>query len=188
MATQIFGIRGLSSATGAGLAFAAGAFALLAAQQRRYAELRIQVDRAERADWRRTMMAEQQELQLYLLRKAIDDPDLAAVFSIAEADSPAQQRQFLFANALYTNALLAYRIGVVNWEELHGHLRVMCANPIFRQYWHATRHQRASLKDSSDEAKVGHMTDAIIHDLEESESDEWWVIGEPPSEGQPPVP
>ncbi|MGW6055915.1 DUF6082 family protein [Streptomyces sp. NPDC055189] len=177
----------MSPAAGAGLAFAAGALALLAAQQRRYAELRLQVDRAERADRRRTMMAEQHELQLYLLRKAIDDPDLAAVFSIAEADSPAQQRQFLFANALYTNALLAYRIGVVNWEELHGHVRVMCANPIFRQYWRATRHQRASLKDSSDEARMGRMTDTLVREIEESESEEWWVIGEPPSEGQPPI-
>ncbi|MGB8944173.1 MAG: DUF6082 family protein [Streptomyces sp.] len=176
----------MSSAVGAGLAFAFGAFALLAAQQRRYTELRLQVDKAERADRRRTMMAEQHELQLYLLRKAIDDPDLAAVFSIAEAESPAQQRQFLFANALYTNALLAYRIGVVNWEELHGHVRVMCANPIFRQYWQATRHQRASLQDSSDEARVGYMTDTLIRELEESESDEWWVVGEPPSEDQPP--
>ncbi|MFH8489758.1 DUF6082 family protein [Streptomyces longisporoflavus] len=177
----------MSSAVGAGLAFAVGAFALLAAQQRRYAELRLEVDKAERADRRRTMMAQQHELQLYLLRKAIDDPDLAAVFSIAEAESPGQQRQFLFANALYTNALLAYRIGVVNWEELHGHVRVMCANPIFRQYWHATRHQRASLKDSSDEARVGRMTDMLVHELEDSESEDWWVVGEPPSEGQPPT-
>ncbi|MFD0419532.1 DUF6082 family protein [Streptomyces sp. NPDC127108] len=182
MTTQKFGTGRLCSAAGAGLALAAGCLALLAAQQRKYAELRAQADRAERAEWRRAMMAEQQELQLYLLRKAIEDPDLAAVYSVAEAGSPTQRRQFLFANALYANAVLAYRSGVVSWEELHGHLRWICTNSVFRQYWHATRHQRASLKDSSDEARVGRMTDAIIRDLDEADTDEYWVVGEPPPE------
>ncbi|MGA4839147.1 DUF6082 family protein [Streptomyces sp. G45] len=182
MVSQNFGIRELRSAAGAGIAFAAGCVVLLIAQQRRYAELRSRAERAERADWRRAMLAEQQGLQRYLLNKAIDDPDLAAVYSIAEAESPTQQRQFLFANALYTNTLLAYRSGIVSWEELHGHLRWICQNPIFRTYWQATRHQRASLKDASDEARVGQMMDSLIHDLDEADSDEWWVVGEPPPE------
>ncbi|MFD9905165.1 DUF6082 family protein [Streptomyces sp. NPDC059063] len=178
MVTQKLGIRELRSAAGAGLAFAAGCVLLLVAQQRRYA----QVERMERADWRRAMLAEQQGLQRYLLNKAIDDPDLAAVFSIAEAESPTQRRQFLFANAFYTNTLLAYRSGVVTWEELHGHLRWICQNPVFRTYWQATRHQRASLKGTSDEARVGRMVDTLIHNLDETDSEEWWVVGEPPPE------
>ncbi|MVO89745.1 hypothetical protein GPA10_34600 [Streptomyces sp. p1417] len=182
MVTQKHWTGELRPAARVGLALAAGCLALLAAQQRKYAELRAQVDRAERAEWQRALMAEQQELQLYLLRQAIEDPDLAAVYSIAEAESPTQRRQFLFANALYTNTLLAYRSGVVSWEELHGHLRWICTNQIFRQYWHATRHQRASLQDSSDEARVGRMTDALIRDLDEADTDEWWVVGEPPPE------
>lgn len=182
MATQKDRTGGRRPAAGVGLALAAGCLTLLVAQQRKHAELRSRADRAERAEWRRTLMAEQQELQLYLLRKAIEDPDLAAVYSVAEADSPTQRRQFLFANALYTNALLAYRSGVVSWEELHGHLRWICTNPVFRQYWHATRHQRASLKDASDEARVGRMTDTLIRELDEADTDEWWVVGEPPPE------
>ncbi|MFH8792035.1 DUF6082 family protein [Streptomyces sp. NPDC017941] len=182
MTAQNHGAGELRPAVGVGIALAAGCLALLSAQQRKYAELRAQVDRAERAEWRRALMAEQQELQLYLLRKAIEDPDLAAVYSIAEVESPTQRRQFLFANALYTNALLAYRSGIVSWEELHGHLRWICTNQIFRQYWRATRHQRASLKDSSDEARVGRMTDTLIRDLDEADTDEWWVVGEPPPE------
>ncbi|WP_189173203.1 DUF6082 family protein [Streptomyces lasiicapitis] len=182
MATQKLWLGELRSTAGVRLTLAVGCLVLLAAQQRKYTQLRAEMDRAERAEWRRAMMAEQQELQLYLLRKAIEDPDLAAVYSIAEAESPTQRRQFLFANALYTNALLAYRAGVVTWEELHGHLRWICTNPVFRLYWHATRHQRASLKDASDEARVGRMTDIIIRDLDEADSDEYWVVGEPPPE------
>jgi hypothetical protein len=112
----------------------------------------------------------------------MEDPDLAAVYSNIQVDSPTQRRQYLFANALYTNALLAYRVGVVNWEELHGHLRMICLNPIFRNYWEAHRPHRASLEDNSEEARVGRMVDILIRDLDEADTEEWWVVGEPPLE------
>ncbi|MFE0443431.1 DUF6082 family protein [Streptomyces fungicidicus] len=129
--------------------------------------------------------AQQQQLQLYLLDKALGDPDLAAVLSTVEVESPAQRRQFLFANALYSNALLAYRIGLVTLEELHGYLRITCRNPIFRSYWEATRPHRASLVESSDEARAGRMVDYLIADLDDAETDEWWVVGVPPAEDAP---
>lgn len=44
-----------------------------------------------------------------LLSKAIDDPTLAAVLITYEDEITVEkQRQFLFANAIYTNALHAY--------------------------------------------------------------------------------
>jgi hypothetical protein len=108
----------------------------------------------------------------------MDDADLAAVLDTYETEIPSRkQRQFLFANAMYTNAVLAYRLGNVSWEGLHGHLRLICQNEIFRQYWEATRHHRASLEASSDEARVGRMVDQLILDLEDAE--EWWVAGTP---------
>lgn len=171
----------MGSAAVAGLACVTAICALLAAQQRRYEELRSRIDRMERSGDRPTELAQQQRLQFYLLSKAMDDPDLAAVLSTVEAP-PTTRRQYLFANAMYTNALLAYRVGVVNWEELHGHLRVICRNPVFREYWQATRHHRASLEDSSDEARVGLMMDGLIRDLEDPDTEEWWVVGEPPPE------
>ncbi|MBV1942318.1 DUF6082 family protein [Streptomyces sp. NPDC060006] len=181
MATQNSGKRQLGSAAAAGLAFAAGALAALAAQQRRYEDLRLRVAEVERSE-RQAMLTEQQRLQFYLLSRAMEDPDLAAVYSNVQVDSPTQRRQYLFANALYTNALLAYRVGVVNWEELHGHLRMVCHNPIFRDYWDAHRPHRASLKEDSEEARVGRMVDVLIRDLDESDTEEWWVVGEPPAE------
>jgi hypothetical protein len=181
MATQNFGTRGLGCAAAAGLAFTAGALLALAARQRRYDELLLRIAAMERDD-RQAVLTEQQRLQFSLLCKAMDDADLAAVYSTVEIESPIQRRQYLFAHAMYTNALLAYRTGVVNWEELHGHLRVICRNSIFRDYWRVHTDHRASLRNDSEEARVGRMVDGIIQDLDDADTDEWWVVGEPPDE------
>ncbi|WP_055494368.1 DUF6082 family protein [Streptomyces sp. TP-A0356] len=182
MVTQRLGIRVWGSAAMAGLAFAAGALTVLATQHRRRTDPPRQAAEAEDADSFRAY----HRLQLSLLGKALEDPELAAVVSTIEAASPTRRRQYLFANAWYANALFAYRAGVVNLEELHGHLRVLVRNVVFREYWDATRHHRASLKAESMEARVGATMDALIHDLDEADSEEWWVVGEPPPEEDPP--
>jgi len=182
MVTQNFGVRRWSSAATAGLAFAAGFLVVLAAQQRRFEALRLRVAKVEQTDGRNARLAEQQRFQTYLLDKALDDPDLAEVLSTIDELDPTRRRQYLFANALYTNALRAYRAGDVNLDELHGHLRVICQSAIFRDYWDATRHHRASLRERSQEARVGRMVDALIRDLDESDTEEWWVVGAPPAE------
>ncbi|MBA2950718.1 DUF6082 family protein [Streptomyces himalayensis] len=162
MATQKLGIRVLSSAA-AGLALSAGAL-LLTAQQRRYDAL-----------------TRQHRLHFDLLCKAMDDPALAAVLDTYDSEiPPATQRQYLFANALYVNAIHAHRIGAMSREELYGHLRVMCQNAVFRDYWEATRHHRASLPSSSDEAALGRMMDSLVRDLQDADTEEWWVVGQPP--------
>jgi hypothetical protein len=174
MATQKLRIRGLSSAAASGLAFTAGALALLTAQQRKYHELRLRV--------------EQQRTHFQLLSRAMDDPELAAVMSTVNLsgeppeEQPRLRRQYLFANALYTNALQTYRAGSINWQELYGHLRVLCQSGVFRDYWEATRHHRDSLDHSSEEARVGRMVDGLIRDLDDADTEEWWVVGEPPLE------
>ncbi|MFC3574906.1 DUF6082 family protein [Streptomyces yaanensis] len=183
MVTRKLGIRGSGAATTAGLAFVVGVVIAVAAQQRRYEELRLRIEHMEQNGRQEARLAEQQRLQSYLLDKALSDPDLAAVMSTIEEVHPTRRRQYLFANAMYTHALLAYRVGVVNLEELHGHLRVICQNAIFREYWDATRHHRASLKSESVEARVGRMMDALIRDLDEADTEEWWVVGEPPTDG-----
>lgn len=127
-------------------------------------------------------------MHFQLLSMAMDDPELAAVMSTVDLSAdPVEahaglRRQYLFANALYTNALQTYRAGDVNWQELYGHVRVLCQSRVFRNYWEATRHHRDSLDPSSDEARVGRMVDDLVRDLDESDTEEWWVVGEPPSE------
>lgn len=176
MAAQRYRRRGYAPVAAAALAVAAAAGA--ASARRRRERNAYLAERQHHAD-----LARQQRLQWELLSKAMEDPALAAVLDTHNGAVPApKHRQFLFANALYTNALLAYRIKVVTWEELHGYLRITCQNQIFREYWEATRPSRSSLISSSDEARVGRMVDGIIENLAEADTDEWWVVGEPPDE------
>ncbi|MFG2785543.1 DUF6082 family protein [Streptomyces prunicolor] len=156
----------------------ATAIGVLIAQQRRFTHL---VRRRLNEQQHHTNLANQQRLHWELLSKAMEDPALAAVLDTHNgAIAPEKYRQFLFANALYTNALLSYRIGNVNRAELFGHLRGTVQNPVFREYWEATRTARASLAENSVEARVGRMLDGLIRDLDEADTDEWWVVGEPP--------
>ncbi|CAL9582322.1 hypothetical protein SUDANB96_05083 [Streptomyces sp. enrichment culture] len=126
-------------------------------------------------------LAQQQRLHWELLSKAIDDPELAEVLDLYEPPvSPKQRRQYLFANALYTNALFYLRIGNITREEFHGYVRGILQNPVVREYWYATRHQRATIADDSDEAELGRLVDDLLAQLEEADTEEWWVVGEPP--------
>ncbi|MEU6996382.1 DUF6082 family protein [Streptomyces sp. NPDC046465] len=190
MTTQKFGIRGAGSAA-AGLALTVGTVSTLIAQHHQLKKLRLRLERREQADrseqagrseqQRHVDLANQQRLQWELLSKAMEDPALAAVLDTYEGFvPPAKHRQFLFANALYTNALLAYRLGNVSRMELFGHLRGTLQNPIFREYWKVTRSARASLEEGSVEAQVGRMVDHLIHELDEADTEEWWVVGTPP--------
>ncbi|MEU6672620.1 DUF6082 family protein [Streptomyces sp. NPDC046853] len=174
----------MGSAAVAGLAFTVGALTVLTAQQRKHGALRLRLARTGQSEQERNAaLIAQQQLQFNMLSKAMDDPDLAAVLDTFDVTLDARTlRQYLFANAVYTNTLLFWRVGNLSWEEAHGHLRLICQNPVFRNYWKATRPHRASLLDTSDEARLGRMVDKLIHDLEEADTDEWWVVGEPPYE------
>ncbi|MGW7610970.1 DUF6082 family protein [Streptomyces sp. NPDC054766] len=104
----------------------------------------------------------QQRFQTYLLNKALNDPDLAEVLSTIDEVGPTRRRQYLFVNAICTNTLRAYRAGDVSWDELPGHLRVICQSAIFRDYWDTTHHHRASLETASQEAAVGRIVDTTL--------------------------
>ncbi|MGW4273776.1 DUF6082 family protein [Streptomyces seoulensis] len=54
-------------------------------------------------------------------------------------------------------------------------------NPVVRDYWEASKEQRATLEHTSDEAQIGRTVDGLIRDLDEADTDEWWVAGTPPS-------
>ncbi|MFF3850400.1 DUF6082 family protein [Streptomyces sp. NPDC002328] len=181
MATQRSKAGRLGSVA-AGLTLAAAA-AALAARRRRLEEVRLQVRRLELEELasRREALAHQQRMHWELLAKAIDDPSLAAVIDTYDQSIPAQKRrQFFFANAWYVNLYHLYRTGLLDQEELYGHLRELFTIPLIREYWEASKGQRATLKQSSDEARIGRMVDGLIKDLDEADTDEWWVVGNPP--------
>ena len=171
MATQKSGKPGLDCVLAAGVAFTVGVLTALSA--RRKGAARHRSAETLRAENLRASLVDYQKLQLGLLERAIDDPELAAVLSPFEVEP---------ANALYSNALFGYRIGVATMEELHGHLRVLCRSALFRKYWESTRPHRASLKDDSEEGRIGRMVDNLIRDLDEADTEEWWVVGEPPAD------
>lgn len=161
------------------------ASAALAARQRRSEEARLQERQLELEELaiRRKALAHQQRMQWELLARAIDDPSLAAVIDTYDKSIPAERRrQFFYANAWYVHLFHLYRAGLLDREELYRHLREFFQSPIFREYWEASRHMRASLNEASEEAQLGHMVDGLVSDLDEADTDEWWVVGNPPTD------
>lgn len=140
MATRKPGPRELGLTAAAGLGLMAGALAALAVQRRTIDSLRVRLDHLEETTQtqRHADLAAQQRLHWELLSKAIDNPELAEVLDVFEGQaSPERRRQFLFANALYTNQVFAYRVGNISREEFFGFVRGLFQNPIVRDYWYA---------------------------------------------------
>ncbi|MFI1397156.1 DUF6082 family protein [Streptomyces sp. NPDC020681] len=170
-----------ANAVFSGLAFGAVIVALVVQHQqmhRQNGNLTSQLTHMERANdfQRRADITNQQRLHFELLSKAMDDPDLAAVLDAYDdtSMSPVKQRQFLYANALYQHVLHAYRIGAASEDDVRGHLRVICRNPIFREFWAATRDHRASVRYESQEAYLGRVVDRLIERANE-EGHAWWA-------------
>lgn len=173
--------RFLRSVLSACVGAAAGAITATAVQRRALCELRTALEQhlaQVRAMQREANLTSQQRQHWALLSKAIDDPDLAEVLDVYEDPdiTPLKRRQYLFANALYTNLLFYYRIGNMNRDEFFGIARSTLQNDLFREYWHATRHHRVSLPAPTEEAQLGGMIDSLLHELEQAE-DDWWVVG-----------
>jgi hypothetical protein len=157
----------------------------MAARQRRLDATRLDERRLELQALavRRKGYAHQQRMHWELLSRAIDDPTLFAVIDTYDKSIPAaKRRQFLYANAWYAYLFHLFRAEVLDQEELYIAMRELLQNPLFREYWDASKAQRANLKQSSDEARVGRMIDGLVRDLDEADTDEWWVVGNPPSE------
>ncbi|ALV32842.1 DUF6082 family protein [Streptomyces sp. CdTB01] len=157
----------------------------LAAGRRRLETEQLQVKRLELEELaaRRRALAHQQRMHWELLSRAIDDPSLAAVIDTYDANIPeARRRQYFYANAWYINLYHLYRAGILDQKEFYGHARELFQNPLMREYWEASKGQRATLKTSSDEARLGRMVDALVKEIEESDVDAWWVVGNPPTD------
>ncbi|MEV6881196.1 DUF6082 family protein [Streptomyces sp. NPDC051135] len=163
----------------------AAAGVLTAARQRRLARTRLDERelRLEESALRREAMRHQQRMHWELLTRAINDPSLAEVIDTYDKSIPAaRRRQFLYANAWYTYLYHCYRAGLLDREELYRTLREFFQSPVFREYWGASAHMRASLNEASEEARLGRMVDGLVQDLDEADTDEWWVVGTPPTD------
>lgn len=116
-----------------------------------------------------------------LLLKAVENDDVAeAIDTYAESFAPEVRRKIVVADAQYRNVFLAYRTGVMSFDEFYGRVRTMLQNPYFRKYWDASRYQRASLPETSLESQIGSRVEALRRELQESDIEEWWVVGQAP--------
>lgn len=156
--------------------------------RRPWSPLRRRREEDERREARRqeALIAAGQR-RMELLSRAMDDPDFAETVFLGDVGlgapvSPERRRQFLYVRAMYENMVLSWATGAVPWKDLFVHARAFLQNPVAREYWHATRGERVGLAAESPEAEVADMIDGLVHVLEESDTEEWWIVGQPPSE------
>lgn len=129
---------------------------------------------------RRLARAHQQRMHWELLSKALDDPDLAVVIDTYGVElSPQKRRQMMYANLWYISVFHQYESGLLTEQEILGPLRELFQSPHIREYWEVTRPHRAALDPSSSEARIGRLAEALFQELDEADTDEWWVVGQP---------
>ncbi|MGW4676266.1 DUF6082 family protein [Streptomyces sp. NPDC004324] len=134
-----------------------------------------------------TLLAMGQQ-HLDLLRQAMADPQLAEILDLYPErmglDGPESRdrtvRRYLFCQALYEHEVLAFRVGDMDLDTLFGRMRILLQSRSFYEWWVDTRSHRQSLSGDSEEGRVGRMVDYLVERMEETDIDEWWVVGEPP--------
>ncbi|KOU60318.1 hypothetical protein ADK57_30510 [Streptomyces sp. MMG1533] len=189
MATQKRAARSIGSAATAGLGLMRALFARGPRRGRQeeilaelLQQLTLMTDEIHRAN-----VIQQYRLTVDQMDRMVDDPSLADTASTLPGLSEGRRRQMIFANRQYGNLLLAHRVGVCDWDELLGHLRVLCRNSLFAEYWDRTVEHRRSLPTDSMEARVGAAVDIMLEELAD-DPDEWWIVGPGPSAGPSPSP
>ncbi|MCL8016504.1 DUF6082 family protein [Streptomyces sp. AS02] len=180
MATQIPAARAsrIGSAIAAGLGLMRAFFARGTRRRRQedilldlLRQLTLMTEEIHRAN-----LIQQYRITVDQMDRTIDDPSLADASSTLTGLSEVKRRQLLFANRQYGSLLLAHRVGGLGWDELLGHLRVLCRNAVFVEYWDRTAEHRRSIPTDSVEGRVGGAVDVIMEELAD-DPEQWWVVG-----------
>ncbi|MGW0555318.1 DUF6082 family protein [Streptomyces sp. NPDC002926] len=165
--SQVGNYFGGANAIFSGLAFLSLVVALLL----QYQELRMQ--RRELADQRdeltrsrealhRNAEAGLRSLHMQLMRMAMDDPDLAAVWNDYPGVSVEETRQNLYANLIYAHFVLAHDWNRYTDEELMHHAQSLQSSEPFRRYWDLSRARKLTLPEDSHERRLAEIMDAAI--------------------------
>jgi hypothetical protein len=128
-------------------------------------ELELQRNEMHRSagELHRTAEAELRRLHMQLLKMSIDDPELAEVWpEYAPGLSAKQNRQYLYANLMYSHFMLVHKLGMASDREMLGHLRYIIGTPIFRDYWEAARHMRAEMDSGTHEDQFAALVDEAL--------------------------
>jgi Family of unknown function (DUF6082) len=115
----------------------------------------------------RTAEASHGRLHFEILKMAVDNDDLAAVWpSFEPGTSAVRNRQYLYANAIYQFQYLAMQDGNYTEEQVLSALRYLFTSPLMRGYWHASQFARTSLVRGSNEFRFAAKVDEICREFE----------------------
>jgi hypothetical protein len=127
-------------------------------------ELKMQREamKASNGELHRSAEADLRTLHVELIRMAIDDPQLAAVWPEFEPGlSTERNRQYMYANLIIQHVWLNLQIGNYSNDEARGMLRYMLSNPIMRNYWRASESIRQWLVADTPEQLFARMVDDL---------------------------
>ncbi|HTJ36382.1 MAG TPA: DUF6082 family protein [Dactylosporangium sp.] len=113
------------------------------------AELRMQREATERShrELQRSSEAVFRELHIRLTELAIEDPDLAEVWSRYPPDvSPRRRKQYFFANLMLSHFNVVFRTGQRDEQYFRGLLADQFENAIVCEYWGQVRQFRQALR------------------------------------------
>jgi hypothetical protein len=137
--------------------------------QAQRAELALQRELAGRVEGHlhRSAEAELRTLHMDLLKLAMNDRQLAAVWPPFPGVTEEQNRQFLYANLVLQHTWLQKSLGLSSKAETQSNLRYLFASPLIREYWRATEPSRASVYVAgSTEFLSARMADEICREYE----------------------
>jgi hypothetical protein len=101
-------------------------------------------------------------LHIALIRMAIDNPHLAAVWPHTTLKDPTTQAQVMYANLLLQHAWLQYSTGIATREEMVSNIRFLFASPKVRAFWESTASGRKGIYvDGGSEADLASVADEI---------------------------
>lgn len=136
----------------------------LSLQRHEMSQTQAELHRSAEADLRR--------LHVELLRMAIDDEELGAVWPDPDGQPHSARRQFWYANLIYHHQRLALELGQLDEEAISVILRWLFRNPIMREYWKSGAEPRAaSLIRESKEWQLAQLTDAICSEYDDEPPD-----------------
>jgi hypothetical protein len=120
-----------------------------------------------RAELYRDVETNLRRLHMDMLKMAIDDERLAAVWPPLEPGLPHEiNRQHLYANIVFQHHWLCLRISDYTEEQVEGNLRYLFTSPLMRRYWRASWNARRFLVPGTDEFLFSRMADEICQEYE----------------------
>lgn len=138
----------------------------LALQRHEMSQTQAELHRSAEADLRR--------LHVELLRMAINDDGLGAVWQDPDDSTHPHsvRRQFWYANLIYQHQRLAMELGDFGEEAVVSVLRRLFRNPIMRAYWKAAAEPRAAdLVEGTREWLFAQTADAICREYDDEPPD-----------------